>query len=185
MWAGQSAHPTHHLQVWVDSDELYEYMDRLAEDPSFHAFGWQALTEESVLELRIDRALGKLRQSAVFAAGIVRLLVSAHFVAIFCDLRQHAIEFYDPLGNQPTENLWTFMKKLRDTFEARPSGSRTRPWSIVSLDMQHQHDGDNCGFFCLAHIQQRLAGKTARSINLTLVDVEEIRSHSIFGELAV
>jgi hypothetical protein len=50
MWAGQSADPIHHhLQVWVESDEMYEYMNTLAEKyPSFHAFGWRAFKEERV-----------------------------------------------------------------------------------------------------------------------------------------
>jgi hypothetical protein len=167
-----------HVQVYVGSNEIEAYLVQLTRlYPTFIHFDWQDYTDRTVSTIPL-RSLRKLKDGVTTAAGVIRLAALEHWVVVFLDLRGKQIEFYDPLGSWPSEELITYMQNIRKALEQGPG----LLMNIEILRLRHQFDGHSCGFFSLAYIEKRLEGAAADSMKLTLADVDRIKEDHIFGE---
>lgn len=110
--------------------------------------------------------LGKLHDDGISQVGIIFNLdrhdqPGSHWVAMYMELDDGEIEYYDSYGTRPPPLIFKFMKDMcsmgNHQFE--------HVFKIEYNKKRHQYGGSECGIYSMNFILERLRGKTLHDIS--------------------
>jgi len=109
--------------------------------------------------------INKLIKSGIDYVGIVYNLDTSnqsgsHWVAMFIDIPNAEVNYYDSTGTVPTPLIKEFIIKMAKKIKGVKNNV-----SVIVNDKQHQHGYSECGVYSMNFILERLDGKTMYDIS--------------------
>jgi hypothetical protein len=151
---------------WLKTNEINEVLKQYeALYPHFAFYGPFPIDFEQLnVELNnID--LAKMYKNGKRCIGVVYNLdphdkPGSHWVALFIDLNNMTISYYDSYGEQYPKQIQSFINKLNKKAKTMLG----RSFHINFNTNQHQYGGSECGIFSIYFILRRLQGDSMDAI---------------------
>lgn len=160
------------LRSWLNTQDINNVLQQYQElDPSFYYLG--ALPSDFYLHVPFN--FKKLKSRKIKSIGIVlnhdkHNQPGSHWVALFVDVQNKMIEYFDSTGGKPNKNIWNFIKFLNN---------RVFNSKFVYKENKHKHQYENyaCGIYSIFFIVQRLLGRTFDDITNNIIKDDEITKY--------
>lgn len=78
----------------------------------------------------------------------------SHWTALYINIPNKTIDYYDSYGTKPPKLIYEFMKKISN-----------KQYKLIYNDKRHQYGGSECGMFSMYFILQRLENISMKQIS--------------------
>ena len=128
--------------------------------PSPSDYGTHKLFDECVWEELCKFSLANFRRKGKTSIGVIFNLdphykPGSHWVALFIDIKKHAIYYFDSYAEEAPPSIMKFVREVQQ--QAKRAGT---PFSFRQSERRHQYSDSECGMYSMFFILQMLHGKT-------------------------
>lgn len=95
-----------------------------------------------------------------------------HWVALFLDLNDNTLCFFDSVGDKPVKEINNFIKKI-----ISQGKEMNKTIKLIINNNEHQLKDSECGVYCLYFIINRLKGKSCNEINSKIIRDEQMNKY--------
>ena len=85
--------------------------------------------------------------------------IGEHWVALVIDRKSKTVEYFDPVGNEPNDDIERSIAMLTDTL-----GASTFRFLKNTIEHQGPDDDIDCGVYCIIFIVERMNGRSFHNI---------------------
>ena len=151
---------------WLKTNEINEVLKQYEDLYPHFAFYGPFPIDFQQLNVELNNIdLAKMYKNGKTCIGVVYNLdphdkPGSHWVALFMDLNEMTISYYDSYGEQYPTQIQTFISKMNQ----KAQESLGRSFHIKFNTNQHQYGGSECGIFSIYFILRRLQGDSMETI---------------------
>ena len=98
----------------------------------------------------------------------------SHWVALFINLEENNIMYFDSIGNKPYQEVYNLISRLEE--QAKKIKIK---FNIYINEVQHQYKGTECGVYCINFIIKLLEGKKFESIVQKIEDDDTMEKNRL------